>query len=190
MQRSALFPRRVFLAIIGSQYKKGEPLRRQTNMAERKKKATPAPGKVLWKVLLALFALIAAAALELGKHTLLGWGLFLIALAAFIFLRAKKLAGSRRIVRLGAWLCLFIVCGGILLISRPPVKDVPAVQGKNGGVTGVLHTAQGDLTGIYTEDKKVEVYAGIPYAAPPTGDLRWKPPVKPEAWEGVRTFDT
>ena len=148
-----------------------------------------APGRILWKVLLGLFALIFFAVLELGKHTLLGWGLALLTLAAFIFLRARKLSGSRRLVRLGAWLGLFIVCGGILLLSRPPVRAVPAVQGKNGGVTEVLHTAQGDLTGVYTADKQVEVYAGIPYAKPPVGNLRWREPQPAEPWEGVFAAD-
>ncbi|MDC3962202.1 carboxylesterase/lipase family protein [Polyangium jinanense] len=30
------------------------------------------------------------------------------------------------------------------------------------------------------------VYRGIPYAAPPTGDLRWKPPELAACWDGVR----
>ena len=29
-------------------------------------------------------------------------------------------------------------------------------------------------------------YLGIPYAAPPMGDLRWKPPAPPAKWDGVR----
>lgn len=29
-------------------------------------------------------------------------------------------------------------------------------------------------------------YLGIPYAAPPTGDLRWRVPRPPAAWEGIR----
>ncbi len=29
-------------------------------------------------------------------------------------------------------------------------------------------------------------YLGIPYAKPPLGDLRWKPPQTPDAWTGVR----
>ncbi len=169
--------------------RKGVPRPRQTNMAERNKKETRAPGRVLWKVLLALFALVTAAALELGKHTLLGWGLFLAALAAFIFLRAKKLSGSRRLVRFAAWLGLFAVFAVILLVSQPPTRAVPAVQGKNGGVTQVLHTAMGDLTGIYTADKKVEVYAGVPYAKPPVGDLRWREPQPAEPWSGILAAD-
>lgn len=32
----------------------------------------------------------------------------------------------------------------------------------------------------------LHVYRGIPYAAPPVGDLRWKPPQPPVSWDGVR----
>src|SRR5690349_4764864 len=28
-------------------------------------------------------------------------------------------------------------------------------------------------------------FLGIPFAAPPTGDLRWKPPAPHEAWKGT-----
>lgn len=35
-------------------------------------------------------------------------------------------------------------------------------------------------------DDPVRIYRGIPYAAPPIGELRWKAPQPPEPWEGIR----
>ena len=32
----------------------------------------------------------------------------------------------------------------------------------------------------------LRIFLGLPYAAPPIGPLRWKPPVPPPAWQGVR----
>jgi len=34
--------------------------------------------------------------------------------------------------------------------------------------------------------KEVRIYRGIPYAAPPVGELRWKPPQPPAPWSGIR----
>jgi para-nitrobenzyl esterase len=45
---------------------------------------------------------------------------------------------------------------------------------------------QGQLTGTSTSTPDVRAYKGIPYAAPPVGDLRWAPPKPPAPWHGVR----
>ncbi len=47
-------------------------------------------------------------------------------------------------------------------------------------------TAQGTVEGLLSADGKVQLFKGIPYAAPPVGDLRWQPPQPPASWEGVR----
>jgi neuroligin len=36
----------------------------------------------------------------------------------------------------------------------------------------------------------VEVFRGIPYAAPPVGDLRFRPPISPIPWSGVKLADS
>ena len=35
-------------------------------------------------------------------------------------------------------------------------------------------------------ERPVRIYRGIPYAAPPTGELRWKPPQPVKPWDGIR----
>lgn len=48
----------------------------------------------------------------------------------------------------------------------------------------VVHTQCGDLAGDSCEG--YAVFRGVPYAAPPTGALRWKKPQPPIPWRGVR----
>jgi len=43
----------------------------------------------------------------------------------------------------------------------------------------------GRLQGVLTSDQKVIAYKGIPYASPPVGDLRWRPPQPVARWKGV-----
>lgn len=49
----------------------------------------------------------------------------------------------------------------------------------------VVTTTYGQVSGFSPDDTAWAWY-GIPYAQPPLGELRWKPPVEPNAWEGVR----
>jgi para-nitrobenzyl esterase len=40
------------------------------------------------------------------------------------------------------------------------------------------------------DDHSITVFKGIPFAAPPVGDLRWRPPLAATPWQGVRKADT
>jgi para-nitrobenzyl esterase len=57
-------------------------------------------------------------------------------------------------------------------IDAPPSADRP-LQLKSGPITGLVQDG-------------VRTYLGIPYAAPPIGERRWKPPVAPEPWTEPR----
>lgn len=50
----------------------------------------------------------------------------------------------------------------------------------------VVKTEQGRLRGKYINDRQVRAFLGIPYAAPPLKELRWRPPQPPERWAGER----
>src|SRR5581483_9171837 len=55
-----------------------------------------------------------------------------------------------------------------------------------GALPTQIHTASGVVEGVRSADKKVAVFEGIPFAAPPVGKLRWQAPQPVAAWEGVR----
>ena len=46
----------------------------------------------------------------------------------------------------------------------------------------------GFISGIKANknSKEIHIFRGIPYAAPPVGDLRWKPPQPAASWSGIR----
>ena len=52
-------------------------------------------------------------------------------------------------------------------------------------VTGQVHLEDGTIQGRQYEDG-LHVFSGVPYAAPPVGDLRWQPPQPVMPWSGVR----
>ena len=47
----------------------------------------------------------------------------------------------------------------------------------------IIRTKSGSLTGKKVEDGTA--YLGIPYAKAPIGELRWRPPMRPEPWDGI-----
>lgn len=49
-----------------------------------------------------------------------------------------------------------------------------------------VKTNDGFVSGFPNQSGDVQIFKGIPYAAPPVGDLRWKEPQPVKAWKGVR----
>src|SRR5215469_431672 len=66
---------------------------------------------------------------------------------------------------------IFSICAAVCLAApslAAPVVDAPAGQ-MRGQAEGAMH-----------------VFKGIPYALPPVGPARWKPPAPTARWQGVR----
>ncbi|HXY00616.1 MAG TPA: carboxylesterase family protein [Candidatus Limnocylindrales bacterium] len=51
-----------------------------------------------------------------------------------------------------------------------------------------LRLTTGLVSGV-TDNAGVTAYLGIPFAQPPIGELRWRPPQPPASWDGVRKAD-
>lgn len=51
---------------------------------------------------------------------------------------------------------------------------------------GQVRTESGAVEGATSADGKIQIFKGIPFAAPPVGPLRWKEPQPVAPWQGVR----
>ena len=70
--------------------------------------------------------------------------------------------------------CLIIFFSGHLFLSQRAVSSqaIDAVKTDAGLVAG-------------TQNGEIRVFKGIPFAAPPVGDMRWMPPQPAAKWSGV-----
>lgn len=139
-----------------------------------------------------IVSLLYLALLELSKNMIIGWCLALIGIVLMFVYRAyfmKK--GKYDKMRMALMWVIFISYLMInYLFTGPVEKRVPAVDNKNPDVTEVVHVASGDITGVYNEDHSVRVFAGIPYAEAPVGELRFREPVAKKPWDGVLACDS
>ena len=81
----------------------------------------------------------------------------------------------------GSFLCL--LCVSIHVFA----------QAKNKALTKTssnlqVRTANGILEGVL-ENSGIRSFKGIPFAAPPVGDLRWREPQAVKSWTGVKKAD-
>ncbi len=78
-----------------------------------------------------------------------------------------------------------VSCGVIACASAGWSSRAVAAQGAPAQSDGLLVSVEsGALRGA--AEQGMRVFRGIPYAAPPVGALRWRPPHAPMSWTGVR----
>jgi para-nitrobenzyl esterase len=70
--------------------------------------------------------------------------------------------------------------------TRRTIVAVLLFAGMGGAAMGQVRTEAGSVEGTSSADGKVQIFKGIPYAAPPLGPLRWKEPQPAPTWQGVR----
>ena len=66
-----------------------------------------------------------------------------------------------------------LLAAGVGLRGQPPTVRIDA----------------GLVSGVAGGTPKMRVFKGIPFAAPPIGPLRWRPPQPVRSWSGVRQAD-
>ena len=75
---------------------------------------------------------------------------------------------------------------GFLLVALIAVVDSSPLLA---AMLQPVHIEAGSVQGVPASDPTVTVFKGIRYAAPPTGDLRWRAPQPPQPWKGVLQAD-
>jgi para-nitrobenzyl esterase len=85
----------------------------------------------------------------------------------------------------GFLLILFFVCS----ITAFPISS--KAWGESSKTMEIIEVDSGKISGrVVGQNPEIHVYKGIPYATPPVGDLRWRPPQSVMPWKEVLPGDT
>lgn len=93
------------------------------------------------------------------------------------------------------WVRRLVIALVIFLLAVPLIymfigqlrPDYRQIKSYDRSSTAPLVTIrQGELQGIWADRHGTALFAGIPYAAPPTGERRFSPPQKHTGWSGLR----
>ncbi len=73
---------------------------------------------------------------------------------------------------------------GLLLVCLLSTISAPSLYAQ---ADKPINVSGGLISGTATSDGTVQLYKGIPFAAPPVGELRWRAPQPVVPWSGVRS---
>ncbi|MEV1049062.1 carboxylesterase family protein [Streptomyces sp. NPDC049916] len=83
------------------------------------------------------------------------------------------------LLKVAVWLLAGVVVGGVAVLAYPPAENRAAGGGER-MPSRTVPTQEGPVRGVLNDERDVEIFAGVPYARPPVGDRRWRPPQPPE----------
>ena len=96
--------------------------------------------------------------------------------------QAGRRSGARRNTRIGAIGALAVVAASVI-VHGAVAGPAPTISARVGSRL-VVATTDGSIRG--KPAGAMDEFLGLPYAAPPTGPLRWRPPHPPARWRGIR----
>lgn len=153
------------------------------------RKPRPGPSRRsawFWVPLTLLVALVLVLG-WLNKTPWWGWGLVAVLLVTLV-LTAPWWLRRGVMLRVGAWLVASVVVAGTVVLAHPG-PQLRMAGGAERETTQPVETAEGLVTGVRNDAGTVEIFAGVPYAEPPVGDLRWQAPRPPEPRSEVLVAD-
>jgi para-nitrobenzyl esterase len=86
--------------------------------------------------------------------------------------------------RAGCAIAAIVVVVTLLSACGRSESATPSTSAQQPSDPAIVQTKSGAVRGLVVPDHRL--FAGIPYAAPPVGPLRWQPPAPPLSWPGVR----
>jgi para-nitrobenzyl esterase len=108
---------------------------------------------------------------EIGYHAQWAFLTLLLFLCPNLLLKNLTIKTNRMMNKKNFLAAALVILAGMAIAQQPA-----AVKVEEGLVQG-------------TREEGLTVYKGIPFAAPPVGDLRWRAPQPAAKWEGVRQAD-
>jgi para-nitrobenzyl esterase len=136
---------------------------------------------------LSLLTVTAGVLTWLNRSPWWGWAL-VVALLSGIGAAARWWTQAYVIVQVGAWLLAGAIVAATAIVAHP-APERRLAGGEDRSPSRPVQTQQGTVVGVYNDEHTVEVFAGIPYAQPPVGDLRWRAPQPPRARTEVFSAD-